>query len=102
MSHPRKVAIDCKFVTPLAASVNDSIGAQLCTLSYVTVEKVARMLVELGKGEMLAMVDIEATYRLVPVHPEERLLLATRWKGGVYIDMRHPFGLRSEVNIFFL
>ena len=85
---------------PQAASVNDSIGPELCTQSYVMVESITRMVAELGKGPMLAKVDIEATYRLVPVHPEDRPLLAIHWEGSAYVNTRLPFGLCLAPKIF--
>ena len=39
-------------------------------------------------------------YRLVPVHPEDRLLLGVEWKGDYYVDCMLPFGLRSAPKIF--
>ena len=49
---------------------------------------------------MLAKVDIEAAYRLVPVHPDDRLLQAMSWEGQTYVDPMLPFGLRSAPKIF--
>ena len=85
---------------PPNASVNDGIEASLCSLSYVTVDQVASMAASLGAGTLLAKVDIESAYRLVPVHPDDRPLLAMQWKGGVYVDTMLPFGLRSAPKIF--
>ena len=44
---------------PPAANVNDGINWELCTLSYITVEQVAAKLGGLGRGVLLAKVDIE-------------------------------------------
>ena len=44
--------------------------------------------------------DIQQAYRMVPVHPDDRALLCMRWEGGVYIDTRLHFGLRSAPIIF--
>ena len=85
---------------PPAANVNDGINRELCTLSYITVEQVAAKLGELGRGALLAKVDIESAYRLVPIHPDDRPLLAIQWKEGVYVDAMLPFGLRSAPRIF--
>ncbi|KAL5502119.1 hypothetical protein EMCRGX_G008842 [Ephydatia muelleri] len=54
----------------------------------------------LGRGTLMAKVDIEAAYRLVPVHPHDRPLLVMEWKGQVFADPMLPFGLRSAPNIF--
>ena len=48
---------------------------------------------QLGRGALLAKMDIQQAYRMVPVHPDNRALLGMRWEGGViYIDTRLPFG----------
>ncbi len=52
---------------------------------------------QLGKGSLLAKLDIESAYRLIPVHPEDRLLLG---KGNLYADASLSFGLRSAPKIF--
>jgi len=44
--------------------------------------------------------DIASTYRMVPVHPEDRPLLAVQWAGQVFFDTRLPLGLRSAPKIF--
>ena len=56
--------------------------------------------VALGRGTLIAKIDIKAAYRLVPVNPQDRLWLATKWDGGMYIDCMLPFGLRSAPKIF--
>ena len=37
---------------------------------------------------------------MVPVHPDDRHLLAVQWEGQTYIDKVLPFGLRSAPLIF--
>ena len=48
----------------------------------------------------MAKVDIRNTYRVVPVHPEDRWLMGMTWKGEIYIDTVLSFGLRSAPKIF--
>ena len=38
------------------------------------------MLAKLGTGALLAKVDIESEYWLIPVHPDDRLLFAMLYK----------------------
>ena len=49
---------------------------------------------------LLAKVDIEAAYQLVPVHPQDRQLQAVKRNDRVYVDPMLPFGLRSAPKIF--
>ena len=85
---------------PPGASINGGINSQVCTLTYVTVDAVAREAPKLGKGCLLAKADIESAYCLVPVHPDDRPLLAIRWGSGILVDAMLQFGLRSAPKIF--
>ena len=44
--------------------------------------------------------DVKSAYQLLPVHPEDRLLLGFEWQGSHYVDCMLPFGLRSAPKIF--
>ena len=85
---------------PDGHSINDGIDRDLCSLTYSTIDEVADLVARLGQGTLLAKVDIESAYRLIPVHPLDRPLLAVQWKGDVYVDSMLPFGLRSAPKIF--
>ena len=85
---------------PHGQSVNDGIDPSLCSLSYTTVDDIAAAVARLGTGALLAKVDIESAYRLIPVHPQDRPLQAVQWEGKIYVDPMLPFGLRSAPKIF--
>ena len=85
---------------PPGYSVNDAIDPTLCSLAYTTVERVAQRAMRLGRGALMAKVDIEAAYRLIPVHTHDRPLLGISWKGSTFVDPMLPFGLRSAPKIF--
>ena len=85
---------------PAGASVNDGINQSWCSLTYITVEEVSQRVVALGRGALMAKVDIKSAYRLVPIHPEDRPLLGVQWAGQCFIDLMLPFGLRSAPKIF--
>ena len=85
---------------PILGSVNAGIDSKFCTLSYISVEDAARVILRKGKGTLLAKLDLESAYRMVPVHPDDRRLLGMEWDGGLYIDTALPFGLRSAPKIF--
>ena len=57
---------------PEGSSINDGIDVNACSLSYVTVQEVAHKAVSLGKGSLLAKIDIKSAYRLVPISPLDR------------------------------
>ena len=85
---------------PRGQSVNDGIDPLLYSLSYTTVDEVAAKMALLGVGTLLAKIDIESAYRLLPVHPHDRPLQSIRWDGHLYINLVLPFGLRSAAKIF--
>ena len=67
---------------------------------YTSVDRVAEVAAQYGKGAVLAKADIESAYRLIPVHPIDRPLQAMEWKGQIYIDPMLPFGLQSAPKLF--
>ena len=93
-----RVITDLSF--PQTKSVNDAISISLCSLTYITVDRVARDAIALGQGSLLAKIDIKAAYRLVPIWPADRRWLGVKWREHIYIDTKLPFGLRSAPKIF--
>ena len=93
-----------RLITDLSApegfSVNDAIDPQSCSLSYITVQEVAAKAVELGKGSMIAKIDIKSAYRLIPICPHDCKWLGIQWQDQIYVDGMLPFGLRSAPKIF--
>ena len=85
---------------PEGASVNDAIDPALCSLKCITVDQVAQQAILLGKGSLIAKIDIKAAYRLVPVAPQQRHYLGMSWKNQIYVDGMLPFRLRSAPKIF--
>ena len=99
-SQPGKWRLITDLSYPPGASVNDGVSPELASLSYVTVDRVSEQIMQLGKGALMAKVDIRSAYRLIPVHPSDRLVLGVLWKGKLYVDSQLPFGLRSAPKIF--
>ena len=72
----------------------------LWSLSYITVDDTINSIVELGQHTLLAKVDIKSAFRLLPVHPADRNLLAMEWCNNIYIDGCLPFDLHSAPKLF--
>ena len=49
---------------------------------------VAEKVAQLGRGTNLGKVDIKSVYRVVPVNPEDRMLLGMQWQGKTFIDTK--------------
>ena len=65
--------------------INDSSSASCC--------------LRRGRGCQLTKLDVEAAYRIVPVHPDDHPLLGLCWDGQVFLDTTLPFGLCSAPKI---
>ena len=63
-------------------------------------DQVALAAVRLGRGALLAKTDIKAAYRLILVHPMDRVWLGMKWEDLVYVDGMLAFGLRSAPKLF--
>ena len=97
---PGKWRLIVDLSAPEGGSVNDGIDGGLCSLQYVSVEDIVHKIEKMGKGTLLAKVDLKEAYRMVPVHPQDRPLLGMEWEGQVYVDTALPFGLHSAPKIF--
>lgn len=75
--------------------MNQDIG-----ISHPNYDQVARAAISLGKGALIAKIDIKSAYRLLPVCPHDRKWLGMRWKDQIFVDGMLPFGLRSAPKIF--
>ena len=97
---PGKWRIITNLSYPEGRSVNDAINLELCSTSYITVDQVAATALALGRGAMIAKIDIKLAYRLIPVYPGDRKWLGMRWDNKIYVDGMLLFGLRSAPKIF--
>ena len=85
---------------PTRHSVNDGIPKDLCSLTNILVDSAIEQIMALGRGTLLAKIDIKSAFRLLPVHPADCHLLAMKWSKQLYIDTCLPFGLRSAPKQF--
>lgn len=99
-SQPGKFRLIVDLSSPIGFSVNDGIDSPLCSLTYTSVAHAAELVASLGRGALMAKLDLKAAYRMVPVHPEDQQLLGIKWQGVTYLDQALPFGLCSAPKIF--
>ena len=97
---PDKWRLIVDLSSPPDHSVNDAIAKELCSVSYASMDQAVAMAQALGRGCLLAKLDLKEAYRAVPVHPSDQRLLAVQWEGATYIDKALPFGLRSAPKLF--
>ena len=97
---PGKWRLIVDLCSPHGASVNDAISVDYYHMRYASVLDAAAIICQLGKGTVLATIDLLSAYRIIPVHPDDHPLLAIKWDGDTFIDTTLPFGLRSAPKIF--
>ena len=85
---------------PTGQSINDHISKEQYSLQYSSVEDAVKILTALGKGALMAKVDLKSAFRVVPVHSTDWDLLGISWRNAFYIDTCLPFGLRSAPFLF--
>ena len=85
---------------PRDHSVNTGISEELASIAYAHVDDAIECIMTLGVGTMLIIMDLDSTYRHIPVHPGDHHLLGVSWEGRTYIDRTLPFGLCSTPKIF--
>ena len=61
--------------------MNDGLCPALCSVSYASVDDAVRCTLTLGRC-VIGEFDIASAYRIVPVNPEDRLLLGLKWRGA--------------------
>ena len=69
---PGKWRLIMDLSSPPGESVNDGISSELLSVSYTSLDHLVLLL---GRGSLLVKADIQAAYRMVPVHPQDQPLL---------------------------
>lgn len=85
---------------PSGASVNDFIPKELSTVRYATIDDAISIIKKLGPGCYLAKTDIQAAFRIIPIHPKDHPLLGMCWEGRYYFDRTLPMGLSFSCCLF--
>ena len=85
---------------PDGLSINDYIDPESVTLSYTTVDDAVGISQRLGRGSLLAKIDLKKAFRQCPVRQEDWHLLGLHWRGQFYYDKCLPFGLCSSPFLF--
>ena len=91
-SQPGKWRLIVDLSSPGGASINTWIKLELCSLRYLHLVQVVQEIRKLGREAQMPKMDTKSAYRMVPVHPGDRPLLAVKWVGQTFFDTRLPFG----------
>ncbi|KAL5510801.1 hypothetical protein EMCRGX_G006403 [Ephydatia muelleri] len=85
---------------PEGHSINDYISKDEFNLHYSTIDDAVALLGKFQRGALMAKLDLQAAFRMVPIRPSEWELLGMHWRGQYYVDTCLSFGLRSAPSIF--
>jgi hypothetical protein len=85
---------------PVSNSVNAGIMQEDAAVDYETLDRVIELVQLAGRGALIAKVDIEQAFRIIPVCPQDRYLLGFSINGEFFFDKCLPMGCRSSCAIF--
>ena len=80
-STPGKFRLITDLSFPKKGSVNNLISDNEATVSYAGIPEAIQLIMQLGKGCMLAKFDLCRAYRLLPVHPSLHRFFGMFWQG---------------------
>ena len=85
---------------PEGFSINGRTDTDICSLSYVSVDDVARLIIAHGLEAALAKVDKKRVYWIVLILLKDRHLLCMKWYSSLYANTLLPSGLQSAPKVF--
>ena len=85
---------------PPGSSINDHISPEDYSLHYSSVDDAVQLLTALGRGALMAKVDLKSAFRMIPVRHQDWELLGIHWRDNFYVDTCLPFGCRSSPYLF--
>ena len=96
----KRIILDLSF--PEGNSVNDGIDktkylGEDIILKFPTVDKLAQIMVSLGKGCLLFKRDLKRYYRQIFVDPVDAVKLGYRFQDNIYFDAALPMGMTSSI-----
>ena len=70
----------------------NEIWPQHCFCTLASVDKAVQLIQSLGKGCLMAKLDLQEAYRAVPTHPSDQRLLGVSWQDTTFIENALLFG----------
>ena len=77
---------------PKSFSVNDGISSELSKVQYTSFDKAISMTQKMGRHSLLAKLDIQSAFRLLPICPDDFKFLGMQHEGFYFVDKTLPFG----------
>ena len=101
---PKKEPEDFRLIHDLSYpkdnSVNSHIAPEFSAVSFEMLDDCIRIMLELGKGCLIAKADLNDAFRIIPISPLDYHLLGFKFKGQFYFDMCLPMGCSTSCQTF--
>ena len=81
---------------PKANSVNSHIAPEFSAVSFEMLDDCIRIMLELGKGCLIAKADLKDAFRIIPISALDYRLLGFKFKGQFYFHMCLPMGCSTS------
>ena len=75
--------------------MNDGIQKHFCPLKCASVDDAIQFILAIGPNTLLLKIYLKSAYQMVPVHPQDQVLLGIRWECQTFVDQALPFSLQS-------
>lgn len=85
---------------PKGGSVNDAITAELCNVCYTSLDHAVNIKRGCSPGALMAKCDVQSTFCLLPIHPEDFCLLDFKFGSKWYVDKAMPMGCSITCTAF--
>jgi len=85
---------------PSISPINADINPDKYPTAWGIFEATAQLVLSLLLGSQAATFNISATYRIMPVHPNQQNSLCILWEGKVQVDQAVMFGLALSAGVF--
>ena len=85
---------------PKENSVNAHIAPEFSSVSFEMLDDCISIMLELGKGCLVAKADIKDAFRIISISPLHYRLLGFKFKGQFYFDMCLPMGCSTSCQTF--
>lgn len=97
-SFPEKTRRVTDLSPPKGLSIDGFISNSESTVQFNAFEKAVDIVARVGRGTLLAKIDIKSAFQIFPVLPSNWPLLGQSFKDVYFVDLCLQFGLRSLVN----
>ena len=101
---PKKDCNKFRMITDLSSpkgiSINDFISDAEASVSFNNFDSAVSIVSSLGRGALMAKLDIKSAFRICPVRKDDWHYLGFSFMGLFFVDLCLPFGLRSSVERF--